>query len=377
MVVNAVDSTTLEGHILPSSTQMVPVDLSRVKKNKSPQISLVENSKDFYLGGTLVVAKSLWELCNSGASSEPPPRVPQQQQPPLRKQAAPPKWKEEADKLGFTYFRQLHAYKFLTKYNATQLASYLSDKQIKSIAKNAKIWGDKIRAKDGYSDEYLDDLLVLALFDTILFLDNSWSMNDSNEPTEELQDIAGSIVEVESIYDNTPSVRIEFLNGKPRDDTAETANEVRELIANINNFGTTPLGAQLRKKDTGPVRVPQATSKRHLSACAYLRNHGRPDPAEKGRFQNEIDECKKLLRDHDRTKFGEKHVLFQISRVGKLREAEQFIKSLKADPELKNILHVTSYQQLDFTDDSNDPIFMYSAAISRLAGAALLGTCHT
>lgn len=107
MVVNAVDSTTLEGHILPSSTQMVPVDLSRVKKNKSPQISLVENSKDFYLGGTLVVAKSLWELCNSGASSEPPPRVPQQQQPPLRKQAAPPKWKEEADKLGFTYFRQV------------------------------------------------------------------------------------------------------------------------------------------------------------------------------------------------------------------------------------------------------------------------------
>jgi hypothetical protein len=64
----------------------------------------------------------------------------------------------------------LHAYKFLTKYNATQLASYHSDEQIKSIAKNAKIWGDKIRAKDGYSDEYLDDLLVLALFDTILFL---------------------------------------------------------------------------------------------------------------------------------------------------------------------------------------------------------------
>ncbi|CAG9942616.1 unnamed protein product [Clonostachys rosea f. rosea IK726] len=351
MVVNAVDSTTLEGHILPSSTQMVPVDLSRVKKNKSPQISLVENSKDFY------------------------PRGSKQQQPPLRKQAAPPKWKEEADKLGFTYFRQLHAYKFLTKYNATQLASYHSDEQIKSIAKNAKIWGDKIRAKDGYSDEYLDDLLVLALFDTILFLDNSWSMNDSNEPTEELQDIAGSIVEVESIYDNTPSVRIEFLNGKPRDDTAETADEVRELIANINNFGTTPLGAQLRKKILDRFVYPKLQAKgtfRPVLICVIT--DGCPDPAEKGRFQNEIDECKKLLMDRDRTKVGEKHVLFQISRVGKLREAEQFIKSLKADPELKNILHVTSYQQLNFTDDdSNDPIFTYSAAISRLAGAALLG----
>ncbi|CAG9996101.1 unnamed protein product [Clonostachys byssicola] len=374
MVVNATDRTTLEGEVLKPSTQMVPVDLSSVRKNRSPQISLTEKHDGFYLSRTTrVVAKTLWELCTSGVSSEPPPRAPQQQ-PPLRKQAAPPKWKEEADKLGFTYFRQLHAYKFLTKYNATQLASFHSDDQIKKIAMNAKIWGDKIRAKDGYSDEYLDDLLVLALFDTILFLDNSWSMNDSNEPTEELQDIAGSIVEVESIYDNTPSVRIEFLNGKPRDDTAETADEVRELIANINNFGTTPLGAQLRKKILDRFVYPKLQAKgtfRPVLICVIT--DGCPDPAEKGRFQNEIDECKKLLRDRDRTKVGEKHVLFQISRVGKLREAEQFIKSLKADPELKNILHVTSYQQLDFTDDSNDPIFTYSAAISRLAGAALLG----
>ncbi|KAK7215867.1 hypothetical protein V2G26_003870 [Clonostachys chloroleuca] len=92
-----------------AGTQMIAVDLSRVKKNKSPQISVVENSKDFYIGGTLVAAKSLWELCTSGVSSEPPPRVPQQQ-PPLRKQAAPPKWKEEADKLGFTYLRQVSCF---------------------------------------------------------------------------------------------------------------------------------------------------------------------------------------------------------------------------------------------------------------------------
>ncbi|CAH0051053.1 unnamed protein product [Clonostachys solani] len=373
MVVNATDSTTFEGQVLQSGTRMVPVDLSSVKKNKSPQISLVETNKGFYIGGTtLVVAKSLWELCTSGVSSEPPPRVPQQQ-PPLHKQTAP-KWKDEADKLGFTFFRQLHAYKFLTKYNATQLASFHSDEQIKRIAMNAKTWGDKIRAKDGYSDEYLDDLLVLALFDTILFLDNSWSMNDSNEPTEELQDIAGSIVEVESIYENTPSVRIEFLNGKPRDDTAETADEVRAKIANIDNFGSTPLGAQLRKKILDQFVYPKLQAKgtfRPVLICVIT--DGAPDPSEKGRFQLEIQECKKLLGNRDRTLVGDKHVLFQISRVGKLREAEKFMRSLKADPELKNILHVTSYQELEFTDDSNDPIFTYSAAISRLAGAALLG----
>jgi hypothetical protein len=103
--------------------------------------------------------------------------------------------------------------------------------------------------------------MYFSLILTYVIIDNSWSMNDSNEPTEELQDIAGSIVEVESIYDNTPSVRIEFLNGKPRDDTAETADEVRELIANINNFGTTPLGAQLRKKILDRFVYPKLQAK--------------------------------------------------------------------------------------------------------------------
>lgn len=98
-------------------------------------------------------------------------------------------------------------------------------------------------------------------------------MNNSNEPTEELQDIAGCIVEVESIYDNTPSVRIEFLNGKPRDDTAETAEEVRKLIANINNFGTTPLGAQLRKKILDRFVYPKLQAKgtfRPVLICVFM-----------------------------------------------------------------------------------------------------------
>jgi hypothetical protein len=42
---------------------------------------------------------------------------------------------------------------------------------------NAADWGAKILANDEYRDEYLDDLLVLALFDTILFLGTSSSSN--------------------------------------------------------------------------------------------------------------------------------------------------------------------------------------------------------
>ena len=66
--------------------------------------------------------------------------------------------------------------------------------------------------------------------------------------SDQLMDIAANIVDVEAIYENTASVRIEFLNGPARGDQVSTADEARELIDNIKNAGKTPLGTQLKLK---------------------------------------------------------------------------------------------------------------------------------
>jgi hypothetical protein len=52
--------------------------------------------------------------------------------------------------------------------------------------------------------------------------------------------------------------------------------------------------------------IISATKQRLDWLTAFRFYDYQPDPAEKGRFQNEIDECKKLLMDRDRTKVGEK-----------------------------------------------------------------------
>ena len=73
-------------------------------------------------------------------------------------------------------------------------------------------------------------------------------MNFEQERSDQLRDICANIVDVEAIYENTASVRIEFLNGPPRGDQVSNADEARELIENIRNAGKTPLGTQLKLK---------------------------------------------------------------------------------------------------------------------------------
>ena len=73
-------------------------------------------------------------------------------------------------------------------------------------------------------------------------------MDWEQERSDQLRDISANIVDVEAIYENTASVRIEFLNGPLRGDPVSNADEARELIHNIENDGRTPLGTQLKLK---------------------------------------------------------------------------------------------------------------------------------
>ena len=73
-------------------------------------------------------------------------------------------------------------------------------------------------------------------------------MDWEQERSDQLMDISANIVDVEAIYENTASVRIEFLNGPSRGDPVANADEARELIHSIKNVGKTPIGTELRRK---------------------------------------------------------------------------------------------------------------------------------
>ena len=91
--------------------------------------------------------------------------------------------------------------------------------------------------------------------------DNSGSMDFQPERSDQLMDISANIVDVESIYENTAYVRIEFLNGPQRGDPVSTADQARKMIGDIENWGHTPLGTQMRRKVLDRFVYPELNSK--------------------------------------------------------------------------------------------------------------------
>jgi hypothetical protein len=61
-------------------------------------------------------------------------------------------------------------------------------------------------------------------------------------------EICEMIVQVESIFENTSHVRVEFLNGKKTDAEIATPENVRKLLRHVHYEGPTKLGGALREK---------------------------------------------------------------------------------------------------------------------------------
>ncbi|EAU29372.1 predicted protein [Aspergillus terreus NIH2624] len=274
-------------------------------------------------------------------------------------------------------FTMVNAYDFLEKYNKTQLAGYYQAEKLKEIARNADAWGKTISEDRSLNDEFIDDLLVLALFDCILFLDNSLSMT-WGERKKERREISAAIVKVETIFHNTKDVRVEFLNGHFRG-VASEPEDMEKLLNGIRDFGKTPLGTELEAKVLNNYVYPKLKrGDAFRPVLISVITDGAPQGELKDTFKKKIKECKALLNHRDKTRVGDKReeflpftmrkltlnidVLFQISRVGDDHDAKAFIKELKNDPDLKGILHCTSYLDLDIDpeDDQNDPVNVYA-----------------
>ncbi|KAK2758061.1 hypothetical protein FQN54_004468 [Arachnomyces sp. PD_36] len=155
------------------------------------------------------------------------------------------------------------------------------------------------------------------------------------------------IVEVESIFENTPNVRVEFLNGGKIDAQLATPANVHKLLGQAQYQGATKLGEALRDRILNDRRTEGAV----VNDCGHLSS-----------VSSMMGSQKESI---------EINVLFQISRVGGDKQAKQYLQSLSQDAELRRIVRCTSYMDLDVDNNADEKIEQYADAIQTLAGAAL------
>lgn len=98
------------------------------------------------------------------------------------------------------------------------------------------------------------DLAALALYDVIIYADDSGSMafEEGGERIADLKLILGRVAEVATLFDDD-GISIRFMNSPVNGDGIKDAAAANNVVAQVQFNGLTPLGTNLDAKVSQPA----------------------------------------------------------------------------------------------------------------------------
>ncbi|PGG97209.1 hypothetical protein AJ79_09292 [Helicocarpus griseus UAMH5409] len=190
------------------------------------------------------------------------------------------------------------------------------------------------------SDSQMRDLARIALYQPILFLDDSQSMEVENR-MERQAALAKRITNVATrLVPNNKGIHLRCLN--KNDDS--TANNLRETDVEQNMpktpAGYTPIGTNLRRKILQPF-VYNVIEKGVLERPFLISTitDGCPSNEEPSTFRNAILECTKRLSSKG---YEKQAVRFCLSQIGNDEEAVEFLETFERDKDTEEVLYRTA-----------------------------------
>ncbi|PYI11656.1 hypothetical protein BO78DRAFT_425578 [Aspergillus sclerotiicarbonarius CBS 121057] len=201
-------------------------------------------------------------------------------------------------------------------------------------------------------DNLLDvkDLVHLAFYQPVLYCDDSGSMRSENRK-EHLNGLSQRITSITTrVVPDHEGIELRFINEATTPAMSKPTSENVDRIIQQNPFhGWTEIGINLKKKVLEEnVYKPLKQKKMKRPVLVSIITDGHPEGPENSRekrhtLKDAILECGKILETYQ---YKRNVVRFQISQIGSDPKAQQFLDDLKDDPDLKNILFITS-ERLD------------------------------
>lgn len=224
------------------------------------------------------------------------------------------------------------------KYNA--LLNRVSHVDFKSIAAKRKI-----------PMELAFDLAALAVADTVVFIDDSGSMNFdeqwnlSSEKTDDLKLILSRVVDITSLFDDD-GLSIRFFNNNLEFDGIKSEQEALNALSQVNYTGGTPIGRNLVSKILQPMVYDKARDNQFQKPLMiYIITDGVPD--NKTELKENIKRCKDWL---SQTMYGKSAVSIMFAQVGNSQSAANYLKTeLDNDPDIGNDVDTTGNFELEYT----------------------------
>ncbi|BGP03355.1 hypothetical protein NBRC10513v2_007088 [Rhodotorula toruloides] len=193
------------------------------------------------------------------------------------------------------------------------------------------------------------DLAKLALFDTVLLVDDSGSMafEENGSRIDDAKLIVSRVATAATLFD-TDGISVYFLNSKTVGNNVTNEQQAQQLLGGIKFSGLTPLGTSLEQKILQPLLVGparQGTLRKPLLVVCIT--DGAPGGEDRHTIVRAITRAKRELAQ---TRYGPDALSVQLAQIGNDLGARQFLGEIDSHPEVGGLVDVTSNYELEADD---------------------------
>ncbi|KAI5302784.1 hypothetical protein KEM55_000900, partial [Ascosphaera atra] len=192
--------------------------------------------------------------------------------------------------------------------------------------------------------EIAQDIVKLALYDIVIFIDDSGSMSfeEDGERLQDLQLILSRVAFAASLFDDD-GIQVRFMNSEERADGLRSEDQAQQLVSTHRFRGLTPLGSNLQSKVIEPLVLPKIRSGNlRKPVLAIIITDGEPTGENRSTLGDVI---LSTVREAERSPWGKGAVAFQLAQVGNDVKARKFLSELDEDPRFgRNVDCISNYE---------------------------------
>jgi hypothetical protein len=191
------------------------------------------------------------------------------------------------------------------------------------------------------------DLAVLGLYDIVLFLDDSGSM-EYHEMSEGMKrfDLLKEITRTCAFWGtlmDPDGIVVRFFNSNVEGNGLSSVKEVDQLFSGVSPSGTTPLGRELENKILNKIVMPVLSSGGlNRPVLVITITDGSPDST-----ADVITAITKCRDAGIRSKYGSHMMSFGFAQVGSDSKATAYLGSLDKDPHIGKFIDATSEYSIE------------------------------